>query len=117
MAGSQRLICTSEALTEGGRGVRFTVQRGDAVEAAFAVRYRGRVFAYYNRCGHVPVELDWNAGEFFDTQRLYLICSVHGALYDPETGDCLGGRCNGRGLQALPVTEHDGNIYLVEEGR
>lgn len=103
-------------LAEGGRGVRFEVFRGELAEPAFAIRFRGKVFAYCNRCAHVPVELDWNAGEFFDTQRLYLICSTHGALYDPETGECLGGRCNGRGLEALHVSEQDGNIYLIQEG-
>jgi len=71
------------------------------------------VHAYLNRCGHVPVELDWQHGEFFDDSKLYLICATHGALYAPESGQCLGGRCNGRGLTKLPVEERDGNIYLI----
>lgn len=115
MAGGKRLICTSGDLVEGSRGCRFDVTQGESVEAAFAIRYHGRVYAYYNRCGHIPVELDWNAGEFFDSQRLYLICSVHGAIYDPETGDCLGGRCNGRGLRSLSVIELDGGVYLLQK--
>jgi nitrite reductase/ring-hydroxylating ferredoxin subunit len=62
------------------------------------------------------VELDWQQGEFFDSSGLYLICATHGALYAPDTGRCLGGRCNGKGLVPLPVTEHDGSILLIEEG-
>ncbi len=116
MAGGKLLICSSGELIDGGRGVRFSLPRGECSEPAFAIRFRGQVFAYYNRCGHVPVELDWNAGEFFDMHRLYLICSVHGALYDPETGECMGGRCNGRGLQPLPLIEQDGNVFLMQEG-
>ena len=60
------------------------------------------------------IELDWQEGKFFDLSGLYLICSTHGAMYSPESGRCLGGRCNGKGLTPLAVSEHDGNIYLKE---
>ena len=111
-----RRICASGELIEGGSGLRFTVTWRGREEAAFAVRFRGRVHAYLNRCGHVPVELDWQQGEFFDGSGLYLICATHGALYAPDSGRCLGGRCNGKGLEAVPVAEDDGWIVLIEEG-
>lgn len=111
-----RRICASGDLIEGGPGLRFTVTRRESEEAAFAVRFRGRVYAFLNRCGHVPVELDWRQGEFFDSSGLYLICATHGALYAPDSGRCLGGRCNGKGLAAVSVAEHDGWIVLTEEG-
>lgn len=116
MAQGERLICASADLADGGRGVRFEIERCGRPEPAFVIRHRGRVHAYLNRCGHIPAELDWVEGEFFDAGGLYLICATHGALYDPATGDCLGGRCEGRGLQALPVREVEGNVYLVQEG-
>ena len=112
----RRLICASGDLVEGGNGLRFTVERYGRSEPAFAVRFRGEVRAYLNRCGHVPVELDWQQGEFFDHSGLYLICATHGALYAPESGRCLGGRCNGKGLVALRAVEDGGQIYLIEEG-
>lgn len=114
---TRRLICTSEELLEGGRGVRFAVACQGLSEPAFAVRFSGRVHAYLNRCGHVPVELDWQQGEFFDHSGLYLTCATHGALYAPDTGRCLGGRCNGNGLVALSLIEDDRRIFLIEEGR
>ena len=113
MVAQPRLICRSADFLDGGPGVRFTLQRQGAEEPAFAVRFDGRVFAYLNRCGHVPVELDWRHNEFFDDSKLYLICATHGALYSPENGRCLGGRCNGKGLTPLPVTERDGAIYFT----
>lgn len=112
----QRRICASAELVEGGPGVRFSLERGGASEPAFVVRYHGQVHAYLNRCGHVPVELDWQQGEFFDHSGLYLICATHGALYAPESGRCLGGRCNGKGLVAVAVAEEDGWIVMTEEG-
>jgi len=114
MADPERVICSSTALLDGGDGVRFSLERHGVSEEAFAVRYNGRVFAYLNRCGHVPVELDWQPGRFFDNSGLYLICATHGALYSPESGSCLGGRCNGNGLTPLAVEENDGNVYLKD---
>lgn len=107
-------ICSSAALIDGGDGVRFSVERHGAVEAAFVIRHDRVVHAYLNRCGHIPVELDWQPGKFFDDSGLYLICSTHGALYAPQSGRCQGGRCNGKGLVPIGIIERDGNIYLEE---
>lgn len=115
MAAELRLICSSEELPETGKGFRFTVQRYGREVAAFVIRFRGEVYGYLNECGHVPAELDWLPGEFFDDSKLYLICSIHGALYAPDTGKCLGGRCQGRGLKPLATREIDGQIYLEQE--
>ena len=113
MAEDKRLICASADLAEAGKGFRFTVTHRQRESDAFVVRFRGRVFGYLNECGHVPAQLDWLPGEFFDDSKLYLICATHGALYAPESGQCLGGRCNGRGLAKIPVAERDGNVYLT----
>jgi nitrite reductase/ring-hydroxylating ferredoxin subunit len=115
LAGRERLICASDELVDGGTGVRFELDgEGGEATPAFVVRHQGRVHGYLNRCGHIPVELDWQHGQFFDGGGLYLICATHGALYDPATGQCVGGRCNGRGLVPLPMTEHGGSVYLLE---
>lgn len=114
MATRQRLICASDELEDGGRGMRFTAMRYGRETPAFVIRFRGKVRGYFNQCGHVPAELDWLPGEFFDQSKLYLMCSIHGALYAPESGRCLGGRCNGVGLKPLDVQEIDGKIYLTE---
>lgn len=115
MAEDQRLICASADLAEAGKGVCFTVTYRQRQAAAFAIRYNGQVRCYLNECGHLPAQLDWQPGEFFDDSKLYLICSVHGALYAPESGRCLGGRCHGKGLVALPVAETDGQVFLIKE--
>ena len=112
---NERLLCPSEALKDGGDGLRFPVHYKGREEPGFVIRFRGRVYAYLNRCSHVPVEMDWQEGRFFDFSGLYLVCATHGALYAPETGACLGGRCNGKGLTSLAVVERDGHVYLQEK--
>ena len=116
MAADKRLICRSAELENSRRGVRFEVERADAAAPAFAVRFEGRVHAYLNRCAHLPMELDWRPGEFFDAEGLVLICSTHGALYAPESGECIGGRCIGcGGLEPVALEERDGMVYLKED--
>ena len=114
MAERERLICASTALAECGTGVRFVVPRdGDALPA-FVVRFDGVARAYVNQCAHVGVELDWMEGEFFDSARRHLICATHGATYAPENGHCVAGPCKGARLIPLLVTEHDGQVWLIE---
>lgn len=115
MAERSRLICNGDEVVESGKGVRFSVERYGRDVPAFVIRFRGVVYGYYNECGHVPAELDWMPGEFFDHSKLYLICSIHGALYAPDSGRCLGGRCQGKGLKPLNVREIDGKILLEQE--
>lgn len=114
MVDRERLICPSASLVDGGAGVRFTIDRRRAApEPAFAVRFEGVVRAFFNRCVHVPMELDWNAGNFFDASGTLLICSTHGAMYDPTTGGCAGGPCRGGRLEPVPVVERDGAVFLA----
>lgn len=115
MVTPERLICASDALEEGGRGVRFEVEVAGEAQPAFVVRYNGMVHAYLNRCAHISVELDFNEGDFFEEGGLYLVCSTHGALYDPETGACVGGPCAGKGLYKLTTLERGQAIYLIRE--
>jgi len=116
LAETERLICRADALAEGGQGVRFEVETVRGKAHAFVVRYDGAVHAYLNRCAHVPVELDWQQGHFFDHSGLYLICATHGAIYAPESGTCLGGPCKGGQLHKLAVVERDDAVYLLMSG-
>lgn len=109
------LICDAEALEEGGKGVRFPVTAGGEDASGFAVRHQGTVHAYLNRCAHVPMELDWNEGEFFESSGMYLMCSTHGAIYSPQTGKCEGGPCRGGRLRAIMVTEIDKQVFWMPD--
>ena len=109
-------ICASSDVRESACGVRFPVELSSASAAerqltGFVVRYRGKARAYLNQCAHIPSELDWQPGEFFDHSGLYLMCATHGAVYEPETGRCAGGPCRGAPLRAIPTLEHGGSIF------
>ena len=111
-----REICPTGALVDGGEGFEFEVLKNDEVLPAFAIRYRGVAYAYVNRCSHMDLRLNFLHSDFYDLEKNHLICSTHGALYDPETGQCRSGPCNGLGLQPLIVRETAGKVNLAEQG-
>lgn len=105
------LVCASDDVIEGGKGVRFPVRAFGDAATAFVVRHQGQAHAYLNRCAHVPIELDCVEGEFFESSGLYLMCQTHGAIYLPSTGVCAGGPCRGGRLRAVVVHEVEGKIF------
>jgi nitrite reductase/ring-hydroxylating ferredoxin subunit len=104
-------VCSSAELQEGGGGIRFPLTAGNDDATGFVVRYGGQVYGYLNRCAHVPIELDWNKGEFFESGGHYLICATHGALYAPESGRCEGGPCRGGRLRKLRIMEKENQVF------
>ena len=110
MADFERVICRSDDLVEGGLGLRFEMP--GTKQAAFAVRWQGHVHAYVNQCRHQATELDWNAGEFFDESKQFLVCATHGALYRPSDGYCVAGPCAGARLESVEVRELRGVIWM-----
>ena len=104
-------LCASAELEEAGKARVFDVLLWRRPARAFALRFEGRVVAYMNRCAHVPTEMDWQPGEFLDTERRFIVCTMHGAVYEPTTGHCIAGPCAGARLMALDVVERGGQVY------
>ncbi len=104
-------LCASEDLAERGKAVVFDVRHFREPARAFALRFEGRVVAYLNRCVHVPTEMDWQEGEFLDMNREFIMCSIHGAVYEPLGGHCVGGPCGRGRLTSLRVEEEGGQVY------
>jgi hypothetical protein len=103
-------LCASADLVNSGAAVPFEVVYGGQTCRAFAVRYQGEVHAYLNRCAHVAMEMDFQPNQFFDSSGDWLICATHGALYQPQTGQCRGGPCRG-GLVKIALSERDGVVH------
>jgi nitrite reductase/ring-hydroxylating ferredoxin subunit len=78
-ASKMERIGASADLTESSAAICFAVgvmHRSAIVERkAFAIRFRGQAYAYLNECAHVPQEMDWQPGKFFDLSGLYLVCA------------------------------------------
>jgi hypothetical protein len=55
--------------------------------------------------------MDWQAGEFLDLDRRWIVCSIHGATYEPADGRCIGGPCGRGRLMPLELHEAGGQVY------
>jgi len=104
-------LCAAGQLAEKGNALVFDVLQYREPVRAFALRFEGRVVAYLNRCAHVPAEMDWQPGEFLDSGREFILCSIHGAAYDPLNGRCVAGPCGRGRLTELRVEEDAGEVY------
>lgn len=110
-------VCTLEELAAtGSRG--FSVGEGEWPLRGFVVVLSdGGLRAYVNTCPHAGHPLDLLPHRFLTADRSLVVCSSHGALFEPDTGRCVAGPCPGRSLRALPVVAGaDGVVRLVEEG-
>jgi nitrite reductase/ring-hydroxylating ferredoxin subunit len=120
------MICRTGQLEPGGLAFRFMVFYEElclrvkipiSVEdhlPAFVVNYQGNYYAYLNRCAHLPMQMDWNAGELFDDAKRYLVCATHYAVYEPDTGVSISGPCRlGSQLVALPIRVIGEDIILL----
>lgn len=106
-------LCASDALVERGKAFSWDVTQWGRPVRAFALRYDGRVVAYLNRCVHVPTEMDWQADEFLDMDKRWILCSIHGAAYEPDTGRCAAGPCGRGQLTPIATQERDGQVWWV----
>jgi nitrite reductase/ring-hydroxylating ferredoxin subunit len=95
-------------------GLRFTYQEGPFEEEGILLKLPGdEVRAYKNECRHLPMRLDdREPRELWDRDHRYIVCSSHGARYQPSDGLCVSGPCEGSHLKSLPIEVNDGVVYL-----
>jgi nitrite reductase/ring-hydroxylating ferredoxin subunit len=86
-----------------GQSKKFLLSCGAEEIEGFLVNCAGRYHAYVNRCRHVPMALDWVENQFFTEDGRFLQCATHGALYLPETGECVAGPPCGKALVRIPL--------------
>ena len=94
-----------------GRTVKFVLTRNGREVEAFALNHGGRLVAYVNRCCHIPMTMDWVENQFLSDDGAHILCATHGALYEPESGECVAGPPLGKCLTAVPVEVRDGRIW------
>jgi len=105
-----RALCRLEEIPDGGaRG--FPPAPG-AFTGLFAVRRGNDVAVYVNSCPHIGVPLDWAPHRFLSTDGRHIICSTHGAEFEPMTGLCTRGPCFGDRLEAVMIQINDGAISV-----
>ena len=107
-------LCRIEDLARtGAKGI--VLGQGDDTLDVVVVEKDGLRHAYINACPHQFIPLDTFPDYFFTEDKKHLVCSGHGALFNPDTGRCVEGPCEGDSLEPLSIVELDGTIYLNED--
>jgi nitrite reductase/ring-hydroxylating ferredoxin subunit len=84
--------------------------------AGFLVRRNGTVRAYRDACPHTGAPLAWTPDGYLDADGELIQCSLHGALFIAETGECVHGPCLGAFLDPLSLRIMDGCIHVLVPG-
>jgi nitrite reductase/ring-hydroxylating ferredoxin subunit len=96
-----------------GGSMKFMMPIRGIDEECFVINYHGNLYAYVNRCRHVPMAMDWVDNQFFAERGRYLMCQTHNAYYEPDTGECIAGPAStcGKFLYRIPLRIEKGIIY------
>ena len=103
--------CEAGALSPGRTATFRLIRRGKPIDG-FIINVNGRYHAYVNRCPHAGTPLDQWPNEFLADDGHSLMCSTHGAVFDPRSGVCLEGPCPGARLDLLVVEKYGGSLVV-----
>ncbi|HVY83887.1 MAG TPA: Rieske (2Fe-2S) protein [Caulobacterales bacterium] len=90
----------------------FDFRAGHAIWSVIVARRGEDVFAYENECPHAGYPLERPDGRVVMQSGRYLVCSAHGASFDVEDGECVGGPCDDP-LTVIAIAVRDGEVRLA----
>lgn len=98
-----------------GKVVTFGYRQDGIRKEGILLLSKAGLRCYENLCRHLPVKLDSGSRHFLSREKKLILCQSHGALYEPETGLCTRGPCEGASLNMLPIAIREGRVYLLAE--
>ena len=110
MTTKNRILCHPTDIPDGGT-IALPAPPG-SLTSLFAIRRGDTVLIYVNACPHLGVSLDWAPGAFLSSDGSHIVCAMHGAQFEIETGRCFAGPCIGEHLEKVPHQLEDGMIAV-----
>jgi len=90
-------LCRLDEIADpGAKG--FDFREGEALFNGFVVRLGDRALGYVDSCPHAGWPLSAGEDRYLTRDGSFILCSGHAALFQPDTGYCIGGPCAGRHL-------------------
>jgi nitrite reductase/ring-hydroxylating ferredoxin subunit len=105
-------VCRVDDLSDpGAKG--FYVGEGEWPFRGFVVRRGTEIYGYANICPHQRHPLDLLEDRFLADKGRLIRCASHGALFEPDTGQCISGPCFGKSLMQLEIRVGDEREVFV----
>jgi nitrite reductase/ring-hydroxylating ferredoxin subunit len=98
-----------DAIADGGAR-NYVIEMKAGRFHGFVVRRGQQVFGYRDRCPHMGLPLAQELDRYLTSGGELILCSWHGALFDVESGRCVGGPCVGAALAPWPLQVAEGTI-------
>jgi len=111
MFNSKRLIGIEEIADGDSAGLVAKI-KGEPT-GLILVRQGQNVFVYRNTCPHIGAPLDFEPGRFLNLEKDLIQCSLHGALFTIDGGNCVSGPCEGKHLTSVPTVVKKGAVFLA----
>jgi nitrite reductase/ring-hydroxylating ferredoxin subunit len=105
-------VIAASHLQDGVSHLFHFVKNGEKFEG-FLIRHQGVIRAYLNLCPHAGEPLADKNQSAFNSDKRYLLCREHFALFDPETGKCVSGPCPIADLHKLSIIQEGEMICLA----
>lgn len=102
-------LCAESDIADPGSRA-FVLQIGEAFFHGFVVRKDDQVAGWVDRCPHQGFPLAVELDRYLTRDGELILCGWHGAVFQPLTGECVGGPCAGGRLTPWPVEASGGII-------
>lgn len=96
-----------------GRARAFVLRMRAGRFHGFVIRRGGQVYGYVDRCPHMSLPLVQTLDEYLTPSGDLIACSWHSALFEIESGLCVGGPCAGQRLTPWPVRVSEGMLVTA----
>jgi nitrite reductase/ring-hydroxylating ferredoxin subunit len=108
------ILCRLDEIGDpGGKGVAARAPDGRVVELV-VVRHGGTLRAFVNSCPHVGTPLETIPDRFLTRDGRHLLCTTHGARFEPDSGLCVAGPCVGASLRRVAIRVEGASVVLAE---
>lgn len=74
----------------------------------FVVRRDDTVRGYVDRCPHMGLPLAQTLDDYLTADGTLIVCAWHSALFEIDSGLCVGGPCVGQALTPWPIAVVEG---------
>ena len=109
---AKQIVIEKSKIVDDSSTYRFTFDEDGKEKSGFVIFFDNTYHVYRNECQHLPVELDWQENEFLDDEKIFIVCATHGAIYEPSTGECIVGPCQGSFLKKIEFIEDQDKIVI-----
>lgn len=98
---------------EPSKWYEFTLQMDQKLVSIMLKKEDSGYLAYENLCPHQGRRLDYIQGEFLLDDDAQIICPAHGAVFAPQSGECMSGPCKGQSLKPVELQIENDEVFAI----